>query len=353
MALKDQLKEYRTALGMTQEAVAEELGVSSQTVSKWERGLLSPDISMLPRIAVLYRCSLDSLFRMNTVRGIEHRKEFEVRILELSSRQDWEGMYQAWIREIDLDPDRYSNYVSVMKHVARRQLFDREHIRHMLTLADRADMYCPDDDVRYDIYRVMVELCARSESPAVREKAKVYYNKIPRLRHSREVCAKFVMEGNEYRQQLKQNIIYLIDLAESSVRQLIREDMPPEEKLYYYRKAAALYETVLDDCYAGFYDVPLICNYAHIASLLAQLGRDEEARSYVERVMSVLETHMSKAESMDVSPLLSSSVAPGGASTEKLCMQVLHSLLEDDHLSEYKNVIRDMISRYGSFFAGT
>ena len=45
MALKDQLKELRAARGMTQETVAEELGVSSQTVSKWERGLLSPDIS--------------------------------------------------------------------------------------------------------------------------------------------------------------------------------------------------------------------------------------------------------------------------------------------------------------------
>ena len=65
MALKDQLKELRAARGMTQETVAEELGVSSQTVSKWERGLLSPDISLLPKIAILYQCSIDSLFQMN------------------------------------------------------------------------------------------------------------------------------------------------------------------------------------------------------------------------------------------------------------------------------------------------
>ena len=351
MALKDQLKEFRTALGMTQEAVAEELGVSSQTVSKWERGLLSPDVSMLPRIALLYRCSLDSLFRMNTVRGIGHRKEFEERIMELSVRQDWEGMYQAWIREIDLDPDRYSNYVSVMKHVVRRQLFDREHIRHMLTLAERADMYCSDDDVRYDIYRAMVELCSHSESPAIREKAKVYYHKIPRLRHSREVYARFVMEGNEYCQQLKQNISYLIDLAECSVRQLIREDMLPEEKLYYYRKAAALYETVLDGCYGGFYDVPLICNYANIASLLVQIGQNEEARAYVDRVMNVLAMHMSDTEREPISRLLYSSVAPGQTSIEELCVQVLCNMLQDGNLSVYEDVIRDMRQRYGSFFS--
>ena len=106
MALKDQLRELRAARGMTQEAVAEELGVSSQTVSKWERGLLSPDISLLPKIAILYQCSIDALFQMHTVRGIEHRKEFEEHITELTKSRDWEGMYRAWIREIALDPDR-------------------------------------------------------------------------------------------------------------------------------------------------------------------------------------------------------------------------------------------------------
>ena len=51
MELKNKLKELRISRNMTQEAVAEYLGVSSQTVSKWERGLLSPDIYLLPKIA--------------------------------------------------------------------------------------------------------------------------------------------------------------------------------------------------------------------------------------------------------------------------------------------------------------
>ena len=72
MQLKDKLKELRLSRKMTQETAAEYLGVTSQTVSKWERGLLSPDIALLPKIAGLYRCSIDSLFSMDAVWGVEH-----------------------------------------------------------------------------------------------------------------------------------------------------------------------------------------------------------------------------------------------------------------------------------------
>ena len=95
MELKNKLKELRNSRNMTQEAVADHLGVSSQTVSKWERGLLSPDISLLPKIALLFKCSIDSLFDMDLVWSIEHRKEFGERIHALHEKKDCEGVYQA------------------------------------------------------------------------------------------------------------------------------------------------------------------------------------------------------------------------------------------------------------------
>lgn len=39
MELTNKLKSLRTARGMTQEALAETVGVSAQAVSKWERGV--------------------------------------------------------------------------------------------------------------------------------------------------------------------------------------------------------------------------------------------------------------------------------------------------------------------------
>mgnify|MGYP002508104340 CR=1 FL=1 len=47
---------------LTQEAVAETLGVSPQAVSKWENDFSCPDIMMLPKIARLYGIRIDDLF---------------------------------------------------------------------------------------------------------------------------------------------------------------------------------------------------------------------------------------------------------------------------------------------------
>ncbi|MFR7852724.1 MAG: helix-turn-helix domain-containing protein [Christensenellales bacterium] len=44
----------RKAAGMTQEQVAERLGVSPQAVSKWENDVSCPDVTMIPRIAQPY-----------------------------------------------------------------------------------------------------------------------------------------------------------------------------------------------------------------------------------------------------------------------------------------------------------
>ena len=267
MELKNKLKELRTARGMTQETVAEYLGVSSQTVSKWERGLLFPDITLLPKIALLFKCSIDSLFDMDLVWSIEHRKEFGEKIHTLHGKEDWEGVYQAWIREIELNPDHYGNYADVMLHVYRKKLYDKERVEKMISLAGHAEKCCADDDIRNEIYRIMLQICSESEDLRIKNKAAYYYKKLPLLRHSREVYAKFVMEEEEYRSQVLKNIIYMVDLAECSVRQLIMPDMPPEEKLFYYQKAAELLETVLDGKYAGFYDPPLLSDYAESAKI--------------------------------------------------------------------------------------
>ena len=58
-SLGETLKEYRTKCKMTQEFVAESIGVSRQAVSKWEQGVSDPSTTNLLALAKLYGVSAE------------------------------------------------------------------------------------------------------------------------------------------------------------------------------------------------------------------------------------------------------------------------------------------------------
>ncbi len=62
MAIRyDNLKLFRKKSGLTQEEIAEKLGVTRQAVAKWERGETSPDVEYCIMLAELYGTSVDAL----------------------------------------------------------------------------------------------------------------------------------------------------------------------------------------------------------------------------------------------------------------------------------------------------
>ena len=63
LSLGEALKSHRLRCGMTQEFVAEQLGVSRQAVSKWENGTSDPNTSNLLALAKLYGISADELLK--------------------------------------------------------------------------------------------------------------------------------------------------------------------------------------------------------------------------------------------------------------------------------------------------
>ena len=62
-SLGEVLKKYRTDNKMTQEFVAESLGVSRQAVSKWEQGISEPSTSNMIALAKLYRVTPEELLK--------------------------------------------------------------------------------------------------------------------------------------------------------------------------------------------------------------------------------------------------------------------------------------------------
>lgn len=65
LKIHQQIASLRKSRHMTQEDLAQALGVTNQTVSKWESAQCCPDIALLPRIAMLFGVTVDALLGCN------------------------------------------------------------------------------------------------------------------------------------------------------------------------------------------------------------------------------------------------------------------------------------------------
>ena len=63
MEVGQRLKARRNELNFTQDHVAEELGITRQTMSNWENGRSYPDIERIIRLSEIYQLSLDELLK--------------------------------------------------------------------------------------------------------------------------------------------------------------------------------------------------------------------------------------------------------------------------------------------------
>lgn len=80
MELGKKIRQLRYKASLTQEQLAELLGVTPQAVSKWENAVAMPDISLLPLLAETFGVTIDELFDLTAeqkLRRIESRMDFE------------------------------------------------------------------------------------------------------------------------------------------------------------------------------------------------------------------------------------------------------------------------------------
>lgn len=77
----------RKRLHLTQEQMAEKLGVTAQAISKWENDQSCPDIAMLPRLAELFGISNDALL------GVESREVHSAQLVDPGEVSEPEGIH--------------------------------------------------------------------------------------------------------------------------------------------------------------------------------------------------------------------------------------------------------------------
>ena len=348
MNLNEKLKSLRLKYGMTQECVAECLGVSSQTVSKWERGVLAPDIMLLPQIAILYHCSIDSLFSMESVWDENHKKEFSQRIKELKENGDCEGLYRAWIKEIELKPDAYHYYPKVIEVVLIYKLFDEDHFNRMILLANYAEKNCSSPDILNEIYFNMVELCSKCSRV---ELAKCFYVKLPQLGYDRERLARFVMDEDEFFVQAKKNVEHLTMRLAQEIDGLIVSETSESEALVYREKIVSLFELIHERKYGGFSDVHLARGYVHIIRLLHYQKRYEEICPYIERCIELLNNSAAENKKENSSGFYTMEHCERSISNIDKNLKIIYRLIQrEEYFQKYRSLFEEALERYEKYY---
>ncbi|MBQ8580446.1 MAG: helix-turn-helix domain-containing protein [Oscillospiraceae bacterium] len=87
MTLGKRIIHHRKRLSLTQDQLAEKLGVTAQAVSKWENDQSCPDITMLPRLAEIFGISVDALL------GVENVPVHEAEVVQESEENNTNSIH--------------------------------------------------------------------------------------------------------------------------------------------------------------------------------------------------------------------------------------------------------------------
>ena len=120
MNIANKIKQLRLKSGLTQEQLAARLGISAQSVSKWETAVTMPDITLLPLLSGELGVTIDELFDLTTdekFQRIERRMDLE---LEFSDSVFHE--YAALLESHLDDPEHGARAYSLLAHLYHHRM---------------------------------------------------------------------------------------------------------------------------------------------------------------------------------------------------------------------------------------
>ncbi len=139
MNLGNNLFQSRKKAGLSQETVAEKLGVSRQTISKWETDETVPDIYQAKKLAKLYNLSLDDLIEFDAdLKEIEQviKNTDEEREEKIDWTKAWSNKYPILAKyQKQVDVEDYASKIKEMLIKLQKE-YDFNNLDSMLVLKD-------------------------------------------------------------------------------------------------------------------------------------------------------------------------------------------------------------------------
>lgn len=192
------IKDYRRMKGYTQEQLACALGVSAQTISRWETGMTYPDIGMLPILAELFETSIDQLMGYAKECSAKERAAFFAGIREM----DYSEKSLRYREMLQKYPNDAYVQFALANHLYRlvRKQGDAAAEQEIRTLCYRI-LHSRFPDIQCGAKRLLALLCA---GKGQMEEAMQYVNELPSVYCGREIVAKQILQGLSFQKALQE-----------------------------------------------------------------------------------------------------------------------------------------------------
>lgn len=280
------IKNLRKKMNITQEDLAERLGVSFQAVSKWETSAAYPDLSMLPVLANFFNVTTDELLGVN----ISRKKEKIDAIIEEYHHLSHLGKYKEKFDLIMSAQREYPNDDRILEKVVWMLCYDPYHdgnglLAHeeeILSLCNRILNECTKEQLRYTALTVLGGL-AKEKGDI--DKAIEYANKFPPYYLSKEEGIELSYEegSDEWWKIVRANIYQLVEMMTVKLRKVAHNaDLPPRERIRLFEKAVNFIKMVYEDGDYGFLHNDLCILYQLIANRYIELKEYQKAFFYLD-----------------------------------------------------------------------
>lgn len=266
--LSENIKKLRREKNLTQEALAEFLGVTFQSVSNWERGESYPDITMLPEIAGFFKVSVDKLLGINKA---ENEHEINSKITEYDNLTDHKLM-QEIINDLKAKfPNDFRVLIRYLGCLVRFSEDLSAVSSEVFAIYNNIQQNCTDDRIRIKAKRVIIEFY-RSQlnsenSDVIFEKCEKIICEMPDMRDCREMFCTFYPEGHSEHDAKIQNAIeesFLLRITFYSHYYFYNDNCTDEWQTKSIQKEIEYLEFVYDDGNYGKMWKTIMNLYGHL-----------------------------------------------------------------------------------------
>ena len=185
--LSENLKKYRILKDLTQEDVAEYLGITAQSVSKWERGESYPDITFLPALANIFETSVDLLIGMDTIRAEETRYNIHKKAVAYQRSGDYDMAEKTYRDALLIYPNKPGMILGLASTLALKGNTDEA-----IELMERGLPLSINEKQKSTM---RAALCSLFLKAGREDKANRLASELPHTRESREVIQPLIQQG--------------------------------------------------------------------------------------------------------------------------------------------------------------